>query len=83
MGDHLPGAARGWDHAAAVTCPTLLVRGERSAIMLASDVERYRDLVDDLRVVEIEGAGHNIHGDRPAELGAAITHFLEEIGAPA
>ena len=72
---------QGWDHAAAITCPTLLVRGGRSEIMLASDVERYRELVDDLRVVEIEGAGHNIHGDRPAELGSAIATFVDEIGA--
>ena len=73
---------RGWDDAAVVACPTLLVRGERSGIMLASDVERYRALIDDLRVVEIDGAGHNIHGDRPAELGAAIATFLHEIGRP-
>ena len=74
---------RGWDHAAAVACPTLLVRGERSTITVASDVDRYRELLDDLRVVEIEGAGHNIHGDRPVELGAAIATFLDEIGARA
>jgi pimeloyl-ACP methyl ester carboxylesterase len=74
---------KGWDHAAAVRCPTLLVRGARSQIVLPSDVDRYRALVADLRVVEIDGAGHNIHGDQPAALGAAIARFVDEDRAPA
>jgi pimeloyl-ACP methyl ester carboxylesterase len=72
---------KGWDHAAALRCPTLVVRGSRSEILLPDDIVSYRQLVADLRVVEIGGAGHNIHGDQPAALGAAIAQFIEE-GAP-
>lgn len=72
---------KGWDDAAALRCPTLLVRGARSQILLASDVERYRALVADLEVVEIADAGHNIHGDQPAALGSAIARFIAK-GAP-
>lgn len=73
---------KGWDDAATLSCPTLLVRGTRSEILLPSDVARYRELVADLRVVEIDGAGHNIHGDRPAALGAAIAQFVHEEPLP-
>ena len=69
---------KGWDHAAALRCPTLVVRGSRSGILLPSDIDRYRELVADLRVVEVGGAGHNIHGDQPAILGAAIARFIEK-----
>lgn len=69
---------KGWDHAAALRCPTLLVRGDRSEIVLPSDVERYRRLVDDLRVVELADAGHNVHGDQPAALGDLIAAFADQ-----
>lgn len=71
---------KGWDHAAAVQCPMLVVRGERSEIMLPSDVERFQAIVDDLRVIELAGAGHNVHGDQPLALGAAVAAFIDEEG---
>jgi pimeloyl-ACP methyl ester carboxylesterase len=69
---------KGWDHAAVVQHPTLVVRGDRSEIMLPSDVERYRQLVGDLRVLELADAGHNIHGDQPLALGDAVAAFALE-----
>lgn len=69
-----------WADAAEVRCPTLLVRGVRSPIVLASDVERYRRSMSDLRVVEMRDAGHNIHGDQPVALAAAIARFMGEGG---
>jgi pimeloyl-ACP methyl ester carboxylesterase len=71
----------GWEDAAAVRCPTLLIQGSRSRIVLDQDVDRYRQVVADLRVTRIEDAGHNVHGDQPAALGAAIVAFLRETGA--
>jgi pimeloyl-ACP methyl ester carboxylesterase len=68
---------KGWAHAEAVRCPALLLRGERSPIVTDGDVERYRRAIPHLRVEVITGAGHNIHGDRPGALGAAIAGFLE------
>ena len=69
---------KGWDHAAVVQHPTLVIRGDRSEIMLPSDVERYRQLVGDLRVLELADAGHNIHGDQPLALGDAVAAFAHE-----
>lgn len=69
---------KGWAHAAAVRCPTLLVRGSRSRIVTDGDVERYRRTIPGLRVEVVEGAGHNIHGERPEVLGAALAAFTEE-----
>jgi pimeloyl-ACP methyl ester carboxylesterase len=77
--DEMP---KGWAHAAALRSPMLLLRGARSEIVLPRDVERFREVVDDLQVVEVDGAGHNIHGDQPRELGAALARFIAE-GAPA
>lgn len=71
---------RGWAHVAAVRCPTLLVRGARSPIVLDDDVTRYRELLPGLRVVLIPDAGHNIQGQQPASLGHAIMSFLEGTG---
>jgi pimeloyl-ACP methyl ester carboxylesterase len=71
---------RSWTHVAAVRCPTLLVRGARSPIVLDDDVTRYRELLPGIRVALIPDAGHNIHGQQPAALGLAITSFLEGTG---
>ena len=78
MFEELP---KGWQHAAAVRCPMLLIKGSRSPILVGEDVARYREVVRDLRVSEIDGAGHNVHGDQPAALGAAILAFLDETSA--
>jgi pimeloyl-ACP methyl ester carboxylesterase len=77
MFEELP---KGWQHARAVGCPTLLVRGGRSRIVTDDDVAYYRRTVTDLRVEVIAGAGHNIHGEQPKALGAIIAAFLEEGG---
>lgn len=70
---------KGWDHAAEVTCPTLLLRGDRSPILTPADVEQFHSLVRDLHVIEIADAGHNIHGDQPQALGAAIVDFFASV----
>jgi len=77
MFEELP---KGWEDAAAVRCPMLLIRGARSKIVHEADVDRYRELVPDLRVERIEGAGHNVHSDDPGALGAAILRFVEATG---
>jgi len=58
----------------------LLVRGERSPIVTVDDVDHYRAVVTDLRVEQIAGAGHNIHGEQPGALGSTITAFLDVEG---
>jgi pimeloyl-ACP methyl ester carboxylesterase len=65
-----------WETVAEVACPTLLVAGGRSPIVTPADVERYRALLPGIEVVEIEGAGHSVQGDRPRELAQLVQGFL-------
>ena len=69
-----------------ITAPVLLVhgaesgefwRGQPGAVYLEPDDLRRRvGAFRDARLVEIAGAGHMVHFDRPAELVAAIRTFL-------
>lgn len=60
-----------------IRCPTLLVRGAESRIVSRSDMEALALRLADTQLLEIGGAGHNVQGDRPLELAAAIRRFAE------
>ena len=62
----------------AIRCPTLILRGGESDVFLDADAERFARALPDARWVRIEGAGHAIQGDRPAELVREVTTFLSE-----
>jgi pimeloyl-ACP methyl ester carboxylesterase len=64
----------------AIRCPTLILRGGESDVFLDADAERFARALPDARWVRIEGAGHAIQGDRPAELVREVTAFLGERG---
>lgn len=71
---------------AEITAPTLLVIGAESGefwhdkpgvpYLQKDDLERRVGAFRDAQVVEIEGAGHMLHFDRPAELLDSIRTFL-------
>jgi pimeloyl-ACP methyl ester carboxylesterase len=60
-----------------VGCPTLLVRGENSAVP-PEDAERFCSLLPDGRPVTVERAAHNVQRDNPAGLLKAIRPFLAQ-----
>jgi len=70
-----------------ITAPTLLVHGTESGAFWRGkpgsvyldrdDLARRVACFHDARVVEIAGAGHMVHFDRPAELTRAIRDFLD------
>lgn len=60
---------------AAVAAPTLVVDGGASPFALPDAAARAANLRDATHVA-IDGAGHLVHHDRPAELAAAIEGFL-------
>jgi len=62
--------------AAALTRPTLLVRGGPSSPVSDADVERFRSLTPRVDVVRIESAGHLIARDAPAELAKVLLDWL-------
>jgi esterase len=56
--------------------PALFVRGSRSNYIRDSDLPLIRQLFPQAEIVTIEGAGHWVHAEKPAELLAAVKKFL-------
>jgi pimeloyl-ACP methyl ester carboxylesterase len=69
-----------WKATRAIKCPTLVVRGSASDLFLDSDATELVGELEHGQGVLIEGAGHNIQGDRPYALSAALRTFLETNG---
>ncbi|MFF9091611.1 alpha/beta fold hydrolase [Streptomyces sp. NPDC014802] len=61
-----------WSH---ITCPTLLLRGEKGT-MRPEEAEEMQTRRPDTQVKVIAGAGHDVHLDRPEAVYAAIAAFL-------
>jgi pimeloyl-ACP methyl ester carboxylesterase len=62
--------------AAAIGCPTLVVRGADSDVFGPDDAAEFATLVPDGRWVSVEDAGHNIQGDNPAGFLRVLDPFL-------
>ncbi len=56
--------------------PTLFIRGSRSDYIKDSDLPAIKMLFPQAELVTIEGAGHWVHADKPAELFHVIQQFL-------
>jgi len=56
--------------------PALFIRGSRSNYVQDEDFPLIRRLFPLAQVVTIEGAGHWVHADKPAELLAVLREFL-------
>lgn len=59
-----------------LSCPTLLIRGGRSKEFTADEAARMQALRPSIKLVEIAGAGHFVHAEKPTEFSAALTNFL-------
>ncbi len=57
--------------------PTLFIRGGNSDYVLDSEWPGVLALFPNAELITIEGAGHWVHADKPAELTAAILAFIE------
>ena len=68
-----------WSAVDGVECPTLVVRGAESDVFHDEDAERLAARLRQGRWVRIEGAGHTVQGDNPAELLVALRSFLAEV----
>ena len=62
-----------------VECPTLVVRGAESAVFHDEDAERLAGRLRRGRWIRIEGAGHTVQGDNPADLLVSLHAFLDEV----
>src|SRR5215217_505692 len=66
-----------WDRLGGLRPPTLLVAGDRDAKFAALAGQMAAAIGPQARVALIEGAGHAVHLERPAELAALIEEFLD------
>lgn len=63
--------------AAALTIPTLLVRGRMSDLLSEEGVNELRELVPHAKVADVAGAGHMVAGDRNDAFNDAVISFLD------
>jgi pimeloyl-ACP methyl ester carboxylesterase len=65
-----------------IAAPTLLVWGERDTLVPPATGDLLRKVIEDSRLLVVEGAGHVPMFDRPEEFDAALLAFLagEPIG---
>jgi esterase len=68
------------DHAAAITCPVLVVRGAESDVLSDAAAADFAAALPDGRWSKVDAAGHNIQGDNPRGLAQALANFLVDIG---
>jgi len=66
-----------WDRLGGLRPPTLLVAGERDAKFAAIAGEMAAAIGRQARVALVEGAGHAVHLERPAQLAALVEAFLD------
>ena len=66
-----------WDCLGRVACPILVLRGRQSDMFAPETAEKVRATNANVTLVEVEG-GHNIPGDNPAGLIAALRPFLAD-----
>ena len=65
-----------WQDVRAIRTPTLLLRGERSKLLSPETAARVGRELRGARLVTIQNAGHNLHGDAPAEFARTLDDFL-------
>jgi esterase len=65
-----------WDEVPRLACPTLVVRGGESTVFPPDVPPRMAELNPVVSHVEIAGAGHGVHYERPAAFVEALRTFL-------
>jgi pimeloyl-ACP methyl ester carboxylesterase len=65
-----------WDELAAITAPTLVVRGGQSPVLSAEEADRMVEVLRDGRLETIADAGHLIALEQPDELNRVLTTHL-------
>ncbi len=63
-----------------IRCPSLLLRGEESTLLTRDGALEIVSAIPDAQLVEIPGAGHQIHIDQPALVLRAMLEFLSRHG---
>jgi pimeloyl-ACP methyl ester carboxylesterase len=61
-------------------CPTLLIRGERSPLLVPEVAQKMVQTLPKGRLVEIRAAAHTVNADNAEEFNAVTAAFLKEAG---
>jgi pimeloyl-ACP methyl ester carboxylesterase len=67
-----------WEHWDRVSCPVLVVRSG-DGIIPEADARAMAERGGHATLVEVAGAGHDVHLDRPAEWRASVSRFLDSL----
>ncbi len=62
---------------AKITQPALFIYGDRDGVMSFAPMDPMKNLVPNLHIVKLEGAGHWTQQERPAEVNQAMLDFLK------
>jgi len=68
------------EYAADIHVPTLLIAADQDQITTVADEQKLADALPDSELHVIEGVGHLIHYEKPAEAAALIESFVTERG---
>ncbi len=74
--DRVPSFEDMWEGLSRVTCPTLVVRGEKSDIFAEETGRRMAETIPDCRFITVPDAGHTVPQDNASEFLKAVTPFL-------
>lgn len=67
-----------WPHVRGLKCPTLLLRGARSDILMRDTAEAMAAANPKIRLVEVPDAAHFVHEDNLPVFNREVARFLEE-----
>jgi pimeloyl-ACP methyl ester carboxylesterase len=65
-----------WEYLKEIICPTLVVHGQESDILLAEVAHRVVDTLPFGLLVDVDSAGHGVPGDNPEAFELAVRNFL-------
>lgn len=65
-----------WPLLSAISCPTLVLEGETSENRQFIDLKKLSSLLTDGQYRQVQGAGHLIPMEKPAEIGSMIKEFF-------
>lgn len=72
-----------WRDLEVISAPTLIIGGGATSFVPQQELAMAADRIRDCRLVTIDGAGHQVHAERPEEFLAHLTGFLNGPVEPA
>lgn len=82
LGKFIKQSQRGLDEKLArLTVPTIVMRGEHDPLFAAENARALMELQPNATYVEIDGAGHLPHQERPEEFTAQLKQWLAKLGS--